>query len=414
MKKLFIFILVLCNLSALSQIKISEMENYNGNMSNVFTPVAIGTANRKVDLGLFLRRSDSTSYLTKAWYKKGMDSLGAIIAAFNTSLSSKLNISDTAGKWVGWIQNNATSDSIVFYVGSTRYAIKDNGAGSSVYTFGYGLKNTSSTISADSLKLTSWHRLYKVVDSLRASLYTRNLWVRDNNDLGDASALFQVISTSQGSLPAPAMNTIQRNAISFAATGLMIFNTTTGKYQYYTGSSWVDIGSGSGGGSSNDADSLGGQPASYYATASGLTSGLALKLNISDTASMLTNYRHWLAGYATTTEVNTALAGKAGILHTHTTSDITGFNTAVDARITTALAAAEKTFYIRETPSGTVNGTNAVFTLANTPVSGSEQVFLNGLLQEPGSGNDYQISGGTITFNAAPPSGARIRVSYIK
>lgn len=34
----------------------------------------------------------------------------------------------------------------------------------------------------------------------------------------------------------------------------------------------------------------------------------------------------------------------------------------------------------------------------NTPLSGSEDVFLNGLLMEAGAGNDYTISGKTITF----------------
>jgi hypothetical protein len=67
---------------------------------------------------------------------------------------------------------------------------------------------------------------------------------------------------------------------------------------------------------------------------------------------------------------------------------------------------------VRETPSGSVNGTNATFTLANTPVTGSEQVFLNGLLQEPGAGNDYTISGATITYLAAPLTGDRLRVTY--
>lgn len=68
----------------------------------------------------------------------------------------------------------------------------------------------------------------------------------------------------------------------------------------------------------------------------------------------------------------------------------------------------------RETPSGSVNSSNVTFTLANTPVSGSEEVYLNGLLQEPGAGNDYTISGATITYLAAPLTGDRIRVSYIK
>lgn len=71
-------------------------------------------------------------------------------------------------------------------------------------------------------------------------------------------------------------------------------------------------------------------------------------------------------------------------------------------------------YVVRETPSGTVNGSNAVFTLASTPLPGTEQVFLNGLLQNAGGGNDYTISGATITFNSAPQSGDVILVSYLK
>lgn len=69
-------------------------------------------------------------------------------------------------------------------------------------------------------------------------------------------------------------------------------------------------------------------------------------------------------------------------------------------------------FITRETPAGAMNGANTIFTLANTPVVGSEHVFLNGLLQEPGAGNDYTISGATITYLSAPISTDRLRVSY--
>lgn len=69
---------------------------------------------------------------------------------------------------------------------------------------------------------------------------------------------------------------------------------------------------------------------------------------------------------------------------------------------------------IRETPTGVLNGVNTTFTLANTPVTGSEEVYLNGILQEPGVSDDYQISGGTITYNTAPVSTDRLRVSYLK
>jgi hypothetical protein len=71
-------------------------------------------------------------------------------------------------------------------------------------------------------------------------------------------------------------------------------------------------------------------------------------------------------------------------------------------------------FVDRETPSGDVDGSNVEFALSNTPLEGSEHVFLNGLLQDDGSGNDYTIDGDTITFEAAPLTGDKVRVSYRK
>ena len=62
-------------------------------------------------------------------------------------------------------------------------------------------------------------------------------------------------------------------------------------------------------------------------------------------------------------------------------------------------------FVDKETPSGSINGSNDTFTLANTPVAGSEHLYLNGILQESGGGNDYTISGATITMLTAPLTG---------
>ena len=67
----------------------------------------------------------------------------------------------------------------------------------------------------------------------------------------------------------------------------------------------------------------------------------------------------------------------------------------------------------KETPSGSINDVNVTFTLSNTPVSGSEHVFLNGILQE-GGGEDYSVSAATLTFTVAPETNARLRVSYRK
>lgn len=89
-------------------------------------------------------------------------------------------------------------------------------------------------------------------------------------------------------------------------------------------------------------------------------------------------------------------------------TSITWYNPITAGGITSA------NFVDKETPSGAINGSNTSYTLANTPTVGSEHVYLNGVLQESGSGNDYTISGGTITMLTAPLTGEKIRVTYRK
>ena len=77
---------------------------------------------------------------------------------------------------------------------------------------------------------------------------------------------------------------------------------------------------------------------------------------------------------------------------------------------TNAFAVAK--FIVRELPTGLVNSSNTSYALANSPVTGSESIFLNGILLESG-GNDYSISTLTITMVSAPITNDRLRCSYI-
>ena len=56
----------------------------------------------------------------------------------------------------------------------------------------------------------------------------------------DAAALLEVTSTTKGFLP-PRMTTTQRDAISSPPAGLMIYNTTTNKLNFYNGSAWEAV-----------------------------------------------------------------------------------------------------------------------------------------------------------------------------
>lgn len=58
----------------------------------------------------------------------------------------------------------------------------------------------------------------------------------------NTSAALDITSTTKGLL-IPRMTAAQRNAISFAVTGLMIYQTDgTAGFYYYNGSSWSDVG----------------------------------------------------------------------------------------------------------------------------------------------------------------------------
>lgn len=56
----------------------------------------------------------------------------------------------------------------------------------------------------------------------------------------NASAMLDVTSSNKGFL-APRMNSSTRTGIPSPAAGLLIFDTTTGSYWYYSGSTWVNL-----------------------------------------------------------------------------------------------------------------------------------------------------------------------------
>ena len=185
--------------------------------------------------------------------------------------------------------------------------------------------------------------------------------------------------------------------VSVAGTSLSL-TVDVGDYVIYNGSTWEK---------SDTTDAV--------ASVAGRTGNVTLNKadvglsNVDDTSD---------ASKPISTATQTALNAKEGTITAGTTAQFfrgdKTFQTLNAAALSDFGTAVNGKFVTRETPTGSVNGTNTSFALANTPVAGSESVFLNGILQEPGSGNDYTISGSTITYLTAPVTGDRIRVSYVK
>lgn len=65
-----------------------------------------------------------------------------------------------------------------------------------------------------------------------------------------------------------------------------------------------------------------------------------------------------------------------------------------------------------DTPEGLVDGENSIFILLQTPVPGTEHVFLNGILQQPGASGDYTLNDNLVVFNEPPPADSLIACDY--
>jgi len=71
---------------------------------------------------------------------------------------------------------------------------------------------------------------------------------------------------------------------------------------------------------------------------------------------------------------------------------------------------------LKEDESANCDGVTVDFSLASAPVTNSVQVYLNGLLQQEGSGKDYVLHGAgnqTVTFATAPETGDILIVHYL-
>lgn len=71
-------------------------------------------------------------------------------------------------------------------------------------------------------------------------IYSQNVGINTTGATPDASAMLDIVSTDKGML-IPRMTTAQRTAISSPATGLMVYDTSTGSFWYFNGTIWVEI-----------------------------------------------------------------------------------------------------------------------------------------------------------------------------
>lgn len=97
---------------------------------------------------------------------------------------------------------------------------------------------------------------------------------------------------------------------------------------------------------------------------------------------------------------------------TMVTAPVSGDNFLADYSLGLAIEIGASSFVYNETPTGTVNSSNYVFTLTNTPISNTLLLFRDGILMRGGAGNDYTLTGNSISFAVAPETGSVLLASY--
>jgi len=115
----------------------------------------IDTASLSSRINLKVNISDTATMLSKYLRKTDTASLSSRIdlrvkyTDTATMLTPYLRKIDTTNRFVNNISRTVGKDSIIFNIGSTRYAIKDSVGGGTSYTFSTGLTNSSGTVTSN-------------------------------------------------------------------------------------------------------------------------------------------------------------------------------------------------------------------------------------------------------------------------
>ena len=111
---------------------------------------------------------------------------------------------------------------------------------------------------------------------------------------------------------------------------------------------------------------------------------------------------------------NWTLPNNSGVIPVAGAAPISISATGVISLDTGSTGVLKKSDFARgEIPSGTINGSNVTFTLSSAP-QGEVMLFYNGQRLRSGVGNDFTMSGATITMTFAPTGSDVLMCDYLK
>lgn len=204
------------------------------------------------------------SYVTNSISHTGLTDIGTNThAQIDTHIASTANphgvtaaqVGNTTAQWnANSIEGNLTNIGTlgagedgytITWDNATSRFIVSAGGGNTIYTADDSLTGARN-INQATFQLSFTNGDFFVGASSKAgsegfSVQKAESFIGDVTAQQDSSAVLSLGSTTKGFLP-PRMTTIQKNAISTPATGLLVFDDDLDEYQYYDGSAWVSFG----------------------------------------------------------------------------------------------------------------------------------------------------------------------------
>jgi hypothetical protein len=162
----------------------------------------------------------------------------------NTTILSA-SVNSNFSTIASWANGNIQQDNLGTFSGAINWTITGNNLAlniASASTTGVNVTALTgilaSTKSAYDISSAAVQSTGRALVYLNLSNAASTIDVLQINNAGTGQGL-EIISTTQGSIPAPKMTTTQRNAIAAPVTGSRIYNTTTNQPEFYNGSAWA-------------------------------------------------------------------------------------------------------------------------------------------------------------------------------
>lgn len=157
---------------------------------------------------------------------------------FTTKITSPLVLGSTATNGTLVLQGNSASSGNTSTNANTSFLVGNSGATTAMTLMNSG-NVCIGTTTDDGYRLNLVGTLRNTSAAYLATGGTQSVVI--GSTIANASAQLDMESTTAGFLM-PRLTSAQRDAISLPATGLQVFNTTRNTPQFYTGTSWSNVG----------------------------------------------------------------------------------------------------------------------------------------------------------------------------